>query len=136
MTGFKFACGSLAVVAAACTSAPEPADSPALTGSTPSPVTTVGGNDLGIERRIPPGVRVQSTAEKLAAAPARFITTGFDGTAEIHINYIDDGAYDYSSCVISPIVDDLMAGYKLILKYLNDQSNGQPNLDDIASDGS
>ena len=70
----------------------------------------VGGNDLGIERRIPPGVRVQSTAEKLATAPARFITTGSDGTVEISIDYTDDGAYEYSFCIISPIVDDLIAG--------------------------
>ena len=71
---------------------------------------TVGGNDAGIDRRIFPGVRVQSTAEKLAAAPARFVATGSDGKLEISIDYTDDGYYAYSFCVISPDVDDLIAG--------------------------
>lgn len=71
--------------------------------------TAVGGNDLGIRRNIPPGVRVQSTAEKLAAAPARFVTTGSDGIVEIPIEYTIDSDL-YSFCVIFPITDDLIAG--------------------------
>ena len=71
---------------------------------------TVGGNDKGIDRRIFPGVRVQSTAEKLAASPARFVVTGSDGKSEISIDYTDDGSYLYSFCVMSPVVDDLIAG--------------------------
>ena len=71
---------------------------------------TVGGNDKGIDRRIFPGVRVQSTAEKLATAPARFVATGSDGKLEISVDYTDDGSYLYSFCVMSPVVDDLIAG--------------------------
>ena len=70
---------------------------------------TVGGHDLGIERRIPPGVRVQSTPEQLAAAPARFVTTGSDGTVEVPVDYTRD-SYTYSFCAISPVVDNLIAG--------------------------
>lgn len=70
---------------------------------------TVGGNDLGIYQYIPPGARVQSTAEKLASAPAHFVTTGPDGTVEIPIDYTRDSS-TYQFCAISPIVDDLIAG--------------------------
>ena len=70
---------------------------------------TVGGHDLGIKERIPPGVRVQSTPEQLASAPARFVTTGPDGTVEVPVDYTKD-SYRYSFCVISPVVDNLIAG--------------------------
>ncbi len=68
----------------------------------------VGGSELGIYRFIPPGVRVPSTAERFASAPAQFITTGPDGTAELRFDY-DPETDDYSLCAISPI-DDLIAG--------------------------
>ena len=73
---------------------------------------TVGGHDLGIERRIPPGVRVQSTPEQLAAAPARFVTTGPDGNLEMPIAYNLDESddQDYVFCAMSPVVDNLIAG--------------------------
>lgn len=71
---------------------------------------TVGGIGPSIHRPIPPGVRVQSTAEKLAAAPARFVTTGSDGTLEISIDHTGTRSYLYSFCVMSPVVDDLIAG--------------------------
>ena len=70
---------------------------------------TVGGHDLGIMKRIPPGVRVQSTPEQLAAAPAHFVTTGPDGTVEVPVDYTKD-SYMYSFCAISPVVDNLIAG--------------------------
>ena len=70
---------------------------------------TVGGHDLGIEKRIPPGVSVESTQEQLAAAPARFVTTGSDGTVEVPVDYTRD-SYTYSFCAISPVVDNLIAG--------------------------
>ena len=72
----------------------------------------VGGNELGIRQRIPPGVRVPSTADKLSAVPAQFITivtTGPDGTAELPNLAYDPESPDYSFCVISP-VDNLIAG--------------------------
>ncbi len=72
--------------------------------------TAVGGDELGIRRFIPPGVRVPSTAERLASAPAQFITTGPDGTAELRFDY-DPETDDHSLCAISPI-DDLIAGCK------------------------
>ena len=70
---------------------------------------TVGGHDLGIEKHIPPGVSVQSTQEQLAAAPARFVTTGPDGKAVVPVDYTRD-SYMYSFCAISPVVDNLIAG--------------------------
>ena len=70
---------------------------------------TVGGHDLGIKKRIPPGVRVQSTPEQLAAAPARFVTTGPDGTAESPITYYKD-SWSFTFCALSPAVDNLIAG--------------------------
>ena len=70
--------------------------------------TVVGGSELGIERFIPPGVRVLSTAEGLLAAPAQFVTTGPDGTVEVPIAY-DRGSDSDSFCAISPI-GDLIAG--------------------------
>ena len=70
---------------------------------------TVGGHDLGIKKRIPPGVRVQSTSEQLAAAPARFVTTGPDGTAESPITYYKD-SWSFTFCALSPAVDNLIAG--------------------------
>lgn len=73
---------------------------------------TVGGIGPGIHRRIPPGVRAQSTAEKLAAAPARFAATGSDGTSKISIDYkyTTAGSQLFSFCVMSPIIDNLIAG--------------------------
>ena len=70
---------------------------------------TVGGHDLGIEKHIPPGVSVQSTQEQLASAPARFVTTGPDGTVEVPVDYTRN-SYMYSFCAISPVVDHLIAG--------------------------
>lgn len=67
----------------------------------------VGGSELGIEEYIPPGVRVPTTAEKLSAAPAQFITTGADGIAEL-VAYDPESSY-YSVCAILPS-DDLIAG--------------------------
>lgn len=67
----------------------------------------VGGSELGIEEYIPPGVRVPTTAEKLSAAPAQFITTGADGIAEL-VAYDPESSY-YLVCAILPS-DDLMAG--------------------------
>ncbi len=85
--------------------------------------TAVGGDELGIRRFIPPGVRVQSTAERLASAPAQFITTGPNGTAELRFAY-DPETDDHSLCAISPI-NDLIAGcsHHLSLGYLSLQSN-------------
>lgn len=60
--------------------------------------TAVGGDELGVKRLIPPGVRVPTSAENLSVAPAQFVTTGPDGIAETSIAYEDD----YSLCVISP----------------------------------
>lgn len=67
----------------------------------------VGGGELGIEEYIPPGVQVPTTAEKLSAAPAQFITTGADGIAEL-VAYDPESSY-YSVCAILPS-DDLIAG--------------------------
>ena len=67
----------------------------------------VGGSELGIEEYIPPGVRVPTTAEKLSAAPAQFITTGANGIAEL-VAYDPESSY-YSVCAILPS-DDLIAG--------------------------
>ena len=71
---------------------------------------TVGGHDLGIKQLIPPGVRVQSTPEQLAAAPARFVTTGPGGTLEMPIAYNLNESNKYSFCAMSPVVDSLIAG--------------------------
>ena len=83
----------------------------------------VGGNELGIERFIPPGVRVMSTAEGLSAAPAQFVTTGSDGTVEVPITYDRESDWD-SVCAISP-VGDLIAGciHNLSLGYRSQRSN-------------
>ena len=67
--------------------------------------TSVGGDELGIKRFVPPGVRVPTTADRLSEAPAQFVTTGPDGTVKLPINHEDD----YSLCAISP-VDDLILG--------------------------
>lgn len=67
--------------------------------------TAVGGDELGIKRLIPPGVRVPTSAERLSAAPAQFVTTGSDGVAEVSIAHEDD----YSLCAILPD-NDLVAG--------------------------
>ena len=68
----------------------------------------VGGSELGIERFIPPGARVPTTAERLAAAPAQFTITGADGTVNMLI--ADDPEIRvYSVCAILP-GDDLIAG--------------------------
>ena len=71
---------------------------------------TVGGHDLGIEESSPPGVRIQSTSEQLAVAPARFVTTGPDGTLEMPIAYDLDESDKYSFCTISPVMNYLIAG--------------------------
>lgn len=68
----------------------------------------VGGNELGIGQFMPLGARVPSTAEKLSNAPARFVTTGPDGTAEIIIPHDQENEYS-SLCAISPI-ENLVAG--------------------------
>ena len=68
----------------------------------------VGGNELGIEEYIPPGVRVPSTAEKLSNAPAQFIATSSDGTVEVPVAY-EPEPYDYMFCAIWPS-DDWIAG--------------------------
>ena len=68
----------------------------------------VGGSELGIEGFIPPGTRVLTSAERLAAAPAQFVTTGADGTAEMLVAY-DPKIRVYSVCAILP-GDDLIAG--------------------------
>ena len=68
----------------------------------------VGGSELGIEGFIPPRARVPTTAERLAAAPAQFVTTGADGTAEMLVAY-DPKIRVYSVCAILP-GDDLIAG--------------------------
>ena len=65
----------------------------------------VGGDELGIEKFIPLGARVPTTAEKLSNAPAQFITTvttGADGTAMVSISY-DREQGDYSLCAIRPL---------------------------------
>lgn len=67
--------------------------------------TAVGGDELGIETFIPPGVRVPTTPERVSAASAQFVTTGSDGIAEVLIDHEDD----YSLCAISP-ANDLIAG--------------------------
>ena len=68
----------------------------------------VGGNELGIEEYIPPGVRVPSTAGRLSDAPAQFVTTSSDGTVEVPVAY-EPEPYDYMFCAIWPL-DDLIAG--------------------------
>ena len=68
----------------------------------------VGGSELGIERFIPPGARVPTTVERLAAAPAQFTITGADGTANMLV--ADDPEIRvYLVCAILP-GDDLIAG--------------------------
>ena len=74
---------------------------------------TIGGDDLddmppGALMFIPPGAQVRSTAEAIAASPIDFITTGPDGTAEIHLN-----REYFSVCVISPVDAALIAGCDL-----------------------
>ena len=83
----------------------------------------VGGSELGVERFIPPGVRVMSTAEGLSAAPAQFVTTGPDGTVEVPITYGRESDWD-SVCAISP-VGDLIAGciHNISLGYRSQISN-------------
>ena len=68
----------------------------------------VGGSELGIEKFIPPGARVPTTAEGLATAPAQFVTTGADGTADMLVAYAPEFRV-YSVCAILP-GDDLIAG--------------------------
>ena len=68
----------------------------------------VGGDELGIEKFIPPGARVPTTAERLATAPAQFVTTGADGTADMLVAYAPEFRV-YSVCAILP-GDDLIAG--------------------------
>ena len=68
----------------------------------------VGGSELGIEKFIPPGARVPTTAERLAAAPAQFVTAGADGMANMLVAY-DPEFRVYSVCAIMP-GDDLIAG--------------------------
>ncbi len=70
--------------------------------------SAVGGNALGIRERIPSGVQVQATAAGLESAPAQWVTTGPDGTAEISFTFTEP---KYSLfCVVSPVVDNLIAG--------------------------
>lgn len=59
---------------------------------------------------IPPGVQVQSSIESISAAPASFITTGFDGTAETVLRFDNRSIDQYMICVSSPDNEDLIAG--------------------------
>ena len=85
--------------------------------------TAVGGDELGIETFIPPGARVPTTAKKLSAAPAQFVTTGSDGIAEMSFAY-DRESPRYSLCAIS-LAGDLIAGcnHNLSLGHLSRRSN-------------
>ena len=70
--------------------------------------SAVGGDALGIRELVPPGVQVQATAAGLESAPAQWVTTGPDGTAEISLTFTEP---KYSLfCVVSPVVDNLIAG--------------------------
>ena len=70
--------------------------------------SAVGGDALGIRERIPSGVQVQGTAAGLESAPAQWVTTGPDGTAEVSFTFTEP---KYSLvCVVSPVVDNLIAG--------------------------
>ena len=60
----------------------------------------------GIRRGIPPGAQVASTAEQVAAAPARFVTTSAEGTAHAEL---DRSTY-YLFCAMSPDDAGLVAG--------------------------
>ena len=53
---------------------------------------------------LPPGYQVRSTAERIAAAPAKWITTGADGTA------LGEERKGRVYCAVAPGVDDLIAG--------------------------
>ena len=65
----------------------------------------VGGSELGIAYRMPPGARVPISGGKLYDAQVPFITTGPHGTIEMPFPYDQD----YSLCVMSS-VNDLIAG--------------------------
>ncbi len=65
----------------------------------------VGGHELGIVYRMPPGARVPISGGKLYDAQVPFITTGPHGTIEVPFPYDQD----YSLCVMSS-VNDLIAG--------------------------
>lgn len=75
----------------------------------------VGGSELGspndyFPKYLPPGVRVPTTVEKLATAPAQFINTvntGPEGTAEMSISHNRERRH--SLCAIAP-TGDLIAG--------------------------
>ena len=55
---------------------------------------------------LPPGYQVPSMAERVASAPAQWITTGADGTA---VGEREPGKH-YIYCAVAPGVDDLVAG--------------------------
>lgn len=65
------------------------------------------GVDLGIREQAPPGLQIPVSGEKLSAAPAVFVTTGPDGTAETSIP--DTGGM-VTICAMSVIAEDLIAG--------------------------
>ena len=60
----------------------------------------------GIGRSIPPGAQVASTAEQVAAAPARYVTTSADGTVHAEL---DRSTY-YLFCAMSPDDAGVVAG--------------------------
>ncbi len=46
---------------------------------------TIGDNNLGYLKYIPPGVQIQSSAKDIAASQVDFVTTESDGTTEIYV---------------------------------------------------
>ncbi len=69
------------------------------------------GDDLGIFEQAPPGLQIPVSGEDLSAAPAFFVTTGPDGTAEADIAGMRVFDTEMSViCAMSPISEDLIAG--------------------------
>ena len=59
---------------------------------------TIGNNNLGYLKYIPPGAQVQSSAKDIAASQVDFVTTESDGTTEIYVLRSEV----LSFCAVSP----------------------------------
>ena len=74
---------------------------------------------------IPPGVQVRSSFDDISTAPAAFVTTDLDGTAETVLTIPEYQIHDYMFCAVSPVDEGLISGCSEL------QAVWRPNFDTL-----
>lgn len=74
---------------------------------------------------IPPGVQVRSSFDDISTAPAAFVTTDLDGTAETVLTIPEYSIHDYMFCAVSPVDEGLISGCSEL------QAVWRPNFDTL-----